>query len=100
MKRLLPLLALAPALALGAAHEVAPAAPRPADRHGVAAAPARPPQPTSGAAASTTVLRSKHDFSRTGPGPIKAMSESQVCIFCHLTHSPMSSLGNRPEGHP
>jgi len=28
----------------------------------------------------------RHDFSVTGPGPIKAKSETQRCVFCHTPH--------------
>ncbi len=30
---------------------------------------------------------SKHNLSVSGPGEIKAVSESQVCIFCHTPHN-------------
>lgn len=30
---------------------------------------------------------SKHNLSVSGPGEIKAVSESQICIFCHTPHS-------------
>jgi hypothetical protein len=31
---------------------------------------------------------SKHDLSATtGPGPIKAVSETQICVFCHTPHA-------------
>jgi len=33
-----------------------------------------------------TVLGSKHDLSVGGSGPIKATSESEVCLFCHTPH--------------
>ena len=33
-----------------------------------------------------TILNSKHDLSASGPGPIKAMTESEVCLFCHTPH--------------
>ena len=33
-----------------------------------------------------SVLGSKHDLSAAGPGPIKAVMESGVCIFCHTPH--------------
>ncbi|HAM73406.1 MAG TPA: cytochrome C [Verrucomicrobiales bacterium] len=33
-----------------------------------------------------TILASKHDLSVVGPGPIKASSESDVCVFCHTPH--------------
>ncbi|HET9596459.1 MAG TPA: cytochrome c3 family protein, partial [Anaeromyxobacteraceae bacterium] len=34
------------------------------------------------------------------PGPIKAVTETQVCLFCHLTHTGAAKLGNRPDSHP
>ncbi len=40
----------------------------------------------SPAIAGNTVLNSKHDLSVTGPGPIKASSETAVCVFCHTPH--------------
>jgi len=33
-----------------------------------------------------TILASKHDLSVAGPGTIKAVTESEVCIFCHTPH--------------
>lgn len=33
------------------------------------------------------VENTKHNLSTSGPGPIKALSETQVCIFCHTPHS-------------
>ncbi|MDB6028068.1 MAG: hypothetical protein JWM68_4291, partial [Verrucomicrobiales bacterium] len=33
-----------------------------------------------------SILNSKHDLSVTGPGPIKASTESEVCLFCHTPH--------------
>lgn len=48
------------------------------------------------------IFRSKHNLSVTGPGPIKAVSETRVCIFCHTTHdaSPAAPLWNHdmPDG--
>ena len=32
------------------------------------------------------ILGTKHDLSMSGPGPIKASSESEVCLFCHAPH--------------
>ncbi|MBL0122587.1 MAG: hypothetical protein IPP88_07580 [Betaproteobacteria bacterium] len=32
------------------------------------------------------VRNTKHNLSVTGPGPVKAQSESQVCVFCHTPH--------------
>jgi predicted CXXCH cytochrome family protein len=51
------------------------------------------------AAAPGGVKGSKHDLSVNGPGPIKAVSETRVCIFCHVGHSaaPSGPLSNRPD---
>lgn len=46
-----------------------------------------------------SVVDSKHNLSVTGPGTIKAASESEICIFCHTPHSssPRKPLWNRPD---
>lgn len=55
------------------------------------------------ALADDSVLNSKHDLSVTGPGPVRATGESEVCIFCHTPHnaSPAAPLWNRtnPQTH-
>lgn len=33
-----------------------------------------------------SILGSKHDLTPIGPGPIKAISETEVCNFCHTPH--------------
>ena len=33
------------------------------------------------------VKGTKHDLSFSGPGPVKAVSETQICIFCHTPHN-------------
>ena len=49
------------------------------------------------ALADERVVNSKHDLSTFGPGPIRAIDESRVCIFCHVPHnaSPAAPLWNR-----
>lgn len=32
------------------------------------------------------IISTKHNFSLTGPGPIKSSTEEQVCVFCHTPH--------------
>ena len=32
------------------------------------------------------VRNTKHNLSVTGPGPVKALTETQVCVFCHTPH--------------
>ena len=29
----------------------------------------------------------KHNLSVTGPGPVKAQTETEICIFCHTPHN-------------
>src|SRR4051794_3929392 len=36
--------------------------------------------------AAESILTSKHDLSVTSPNSIKAVTESEVCIFCHTPH--------------
>jgi hypothetical protein len=36
--------------------------------------------------AADSIINSKHDLSAAGPGPIKAKSETEVCMFCHTPH--------------
>jgi predicted CXXCH cytochrome family protein len=47
--------------------------------------------------ADETILNSKHDLSVFGPGPVRAVNETEVCIFCHAPHnaSPQVPLWNR-----
>jgi predicted CXXCH cytochrome family protein len=40
------------------------------------------------------VLGSKHDLSVRGPGAIRAVSETNPCVFCHVSHA---GISNRPE---
>jgi len=50
-----------------------------------------------GARADESVVNSKHDLSARGPGPIRAVQETEVCIFCHAPHNaaPQTPLWNR-----
>lgn len=49
------------------------------------------------ASADESVVNSKHDLSVSGPGPIRAVEESEICIFCHAPHNaaPQTPLWNR-----
>jgi len=79
-------------------HRAVPAPPREKSAHPATPAAAVPP---GMAAVSHGVRGSKHDFSRSGPGPIKAVSESDTCKFCHVSHmGAAAALGNRPDDHP
>src|SRR5437763_9762877 len=46
---------------------------------------------------ASSILNSPHNLSARGPGQIRAVNESQVCIFCHTPHnaSPVQPLWNR-----
>ncbi len=47
--------------------------------------------------ADDSILNSKHDLSAQGPGPIRAIGENEVCVFCHAPHNnaPQTPLWNR-----
>jgi predicted CXXCH cytochrome family protein len=49
------------------------------------------------ARADDSIVGSPHDLSFFGPGPIRAITEQQVCIFCHTPHNaqPQTPLWNR-----
>lgn len=49
------------------------------------------------ASADDSVVHSPHDLSTAGPGQVRAVDESRVCIFCHAPHnaSPEAPLWNR-----
>ncbi|MEW6428086.1 MAG: cytochrome c3 family protein [Thermodesulfobacteriota bacterium] len=42
-------------------------------------------------------MNTPHNLSVTGPGEIRALSETRVCVFCHTPHnaSPLTPLWNR-----
>jgi hypothetical protein len=40
-----------------------------------------------------SVIDSKHNLSASGPGPVKAVSETQVCVFCHTPHGGDQTAG-------
>lgn len=49
------------------------------------------------ARADDRIANSKHDLAAMGPGPTRAVNESEICIFCHTPHnaSPVAPLWNR-----
>ena len=51
------------------------------------------------AARVSDVAQTPHNLSVSGPGPVKALSESQICVFCHTPHAaenvPGAPLWNR-----
>jgi len=51
-----------------------------------------------GQAGAKSIVDSLHNLSVSGPGPVKATGESEICIFCHTPHgarSDVSYLWNR-----
>jgi len=48
---------------------------------------------------SQSIVNTVHNLSVSGPGTIRASSESQICIFCHTPHEshPVSPLWNRSD---
>lgn len=50
-------------------------------------------------AQSASIMASKHNLSATGPGTIKATSEGEVCVFCHVPHNARAAgpLWNRDQ---
>lgn len=43
--------------------------------------------------AMASVINSKHNLSSSGPGPVKATSETQICVFCHTPHGGDQTAG-------
>jgi predicted CXXCH cytochrome family protein len=48
---------------------------------------------------SQSIVNTVHNLSVSGPGTIKATTESEICIFCHTTHNtnPIGPLWNRQD---
>jgi predicted CXXCH cytochrome family protein len=44
-----------------------------------------------------SIVNTKHNLSVSGPGTVKATSETEICIFCHAPHNsrPVAPLWNR-----
>jgi len=45
------------------------------------------------AAIVPNIQATKHNLSSSGPGPVKAISETQVCVFCHTPHGGDQTAG-------
>jgi len=50
-------------------------------------------------ALSQSIVNTVHNLSVTGPGDVKANTESEICIFCHTPHNslPSSPLWNKDD---
>src|SRR5512138_3110561 len=46
-----------------------------------------------------SIVNTVHNMSVSGPGTVKASSESEICIFCHTPHNtnPTGPLWNRAD---
>ena len=44
-----------------------------------------------------TIFTTKHNLAISGPGTVKALTETQICKFCHTPHNarPQAPLWNR-----
>jgi predicted CXXCH cytochrome family protein len=53
----------------------------------------------AGLGAQRSILDSRHNLSASGPGPLRAVAETRVCVFCHTPHqaSPQAPLWNRED---
>jgi hypothetical protein len=47
----------------------------------------------TGVVATASVIDSKHNLSSSGPGSVKATSETQICVFCHTPHGGDQTAG-------
>ncbi len=47
--------------------------------------------------APSDMAHTKHNLSVSGPGPIRALTETRICVFCHTPHNaaPLSPLWNK-----
>jgi predicted CXXCH cytochrome family protein len=47
--------------------------------------------------AKMSIVYTKHNLSKTGPGTIKALTEDRICVFCHAPHNanPLTPLWNK-----
>jgi len=51
---------------------------------------------TAWPASQDSIVNSPHNLSISGPGPVKSLSESEICVFCHVPHrAGVTPLWNR-----
>ena len=65
----------------------------------VAQETAPPTKNTEPTPTDTQIKGSPHNLSRSGPGPVKASSEGEICVFCHTPHNKVKNqaLWNRKD---
>ncbi len=53
--------------------------------------------PGPSAQTAANIANTKHDLSVSGAGPIRSLTETRVCVFCHTPHNgmPLSPLWNK-----
>jgi len=46
---------------------------------------------------ASNIVDTQHNLSISGPGPLRALTETRICIFCHTPHNatPLSPLWNK-----
>jgi predicted CXXCH cytochrome family protein len=46
---------------------------------------------------ASDMINTRHNLSVSGPGPIRALTETRICVFCHTPHNaaPLSPLWNK-----
>jgi len=49
-------------------------------------------QPPSNPTISSSIVNTKHNLSLSGPGTVKSVFESRICIFCHVPHMARSDI--------
>jgi len=54
-----------------------------------------------GTSAQTGIVATKHNLSASGPGELKALTETRICVFCHTPHNaqPATPLWNKKIEH-
>src|SRR5512140_2625822 len=58
---------------------------------------ARSPSVRAQAPSPSDMVNTRHNLSVSGPGPIRALTETRICVFCHTPHNaaPLSPLWNK-----
>lgn len=53
----------------------------------------------SAVAGAQSIVTTRHNLSTSGPGPYKASTESEICVFCHTPHNgnTLAPLWNRTD---
>lgn len=53
--------------------------------------------PAAQAQTASDIGPTRHNLSVSGPGPIRALTETRICVFCHTPHNatPLSPLWNK-----